>query len=230
MPSSPESRLGRSRRHSHGGGGSARQTVRVVHPSAWPGQVRHSQRYSVRRSPVPDSGISQRRVRRESMPVPAQLSYSSGTSDVPLLGDTIGANLDRTVAAFPDREALVDCASGRRWTYREFVDDVNTVALGLAARGIGKGDRVGIWSPNRAEWTLVQYATAKLGAILVNINPAYRTHELTYVLDQAGIRMLIAAPSFKTSDYAAMIDEARPDCPKLTDVILFDGPSWDDVL
>jgi len=164
------------------------------------------------------------------MPVPAQLSYSSGTSDVPLLGDTIGANLDRTVAAFPDREALVDCASGRRWTYREFVDDVNTVALGLAARGIGKGDRVGIWSPNRAEWTLVQYATAKLGAILVNINPAYRTHELTYVLNQAGIRMLIAAPSFKTSDYAAMIDEARPDCPKLTDVILFDGPSWDDVL
>jgi len=164
------------------------------------------------------------------MAVPAQLSYSSGTSDVPLLGDTIGENLDRTVATFPDREAMVDCASGRRWTYREFADDVNVVALGLAARGIGKGDRVGIWSPNRAEWTLVQYATAKLGAILVNINPAYRVHELTYVLNQAGIKMLISAQSFKTSDYAAMIGEARPDCPKLTDVVLFDSQDWDDLL
>ena len=164
------------------------------------------------------------------MAVPAQLSYSSGTSDVPLLGDTIGENLDRTVATFPDREAMVDCASGRRWTYREFADDVNVVALGLAARGIGKGDRVGIWSPNRAEWTLVQYATAKLGAILVNINPAYRVHELTYVLNQAGIEMLISAQSFKTSDYAAMIGEARPDCPKLTDVVLFDSQDWDDLL
>ena len=105
-------------------------------------------------------------------------SYASGTSDVPLLGDTIGANFDRTVARFGDREALVDCAAGRRWTYRELSGDVTAVALGMAALGVRKGERVGIWSPNRAEWTLVQYATAKIGAVLVNINPAYRMHEL----------------------------------------------------
>ncbi|MGH3434626.1 MAG: AMP-binding protein, partial [Thermocrispum sp.] len=151
-------------------------------------------------------------------------------SGVPLLGDTIGGNLTRTVEAFGEREAMVDCASGRRWTYREFAVDVAVVALGLAARGIGKGDRVGIWSPNRAEWTLVQYATARLGAILVNINPAYRTHELTYVLNQAGVRTLVSAAGFKTSDYAAMIEEARPQCPHLTDVILLDGPQWTDLL
>jgi fatty-acyl-CoA synthase len=157
-------------------------------------------------------------------------SYTSGVSDRPLLGETIGQNLARTVAAFPDRDALVDRPSGRRWTYREFAADVDVVALGLAARGIGKGDRVGIWSPNRAEWTLVQYATAQLGAILVNINPAYRSHELSYVLNQAGVRLLISAPGFKTSNYAAMIDQVRPDCPQLTDVVLLDGPQWTKVL
>jgi fatty-acyl-CoA synthase len=154
-------------------------------------------------------------------------SYVSGTSDLPLLGDTIGDNLDRTVRAHGERTALVDRASGRRWTYAELAGEVDAVALGLRALGVGKGDRVGIWSPNCAEWTFTQYATAKLGAILVNINPAYRTHELEYVLNQAGIRTLVAAPSFKTSDYAAMIAEVRPNCPALRDVLLIGRPEWD---
>ena len=129
---------------------------------------------------------------------PAVPSYSSGTSVVPLLGDTIGDNFDRTVAAHGGRDALVDCASGRRWSYAELAVEVDAVALGLRGLGVGKGDRVGIWAPNCAEWTFTQYATAKLGAILVNINPAYRTHELEYVLNQAGIRTLVAAPSSST--------------------------------
>ncbi|WP_460695603.1 AMP-binding protein [Nocardia thraciensis] len=153
-------------------------------------------------------------------------AYSHGAWDTTLLGDTIGANLDRTVAAHGDRLALVDRAAGVRWTYREFAVEVTAVALGLLAAGIAKGDRVGIWAPNRAEWTLVQYATAKIGAILVNINPAYRAYELRYVLGQAGIRLLVAAREFKGSDYAAMIDEVRPECPDLTRVVLLDGDEW----
>src|SRR5882762_2672109 len=146
-------------------------------------------------------------------------SYTSGTSTAPLLGDTIGANLDRTVARFGDRDALVEYANGRRWTYRELAAEVEAVALGLLDLGVGKGDRVGIWAPNCAEWIFVQYATAKLGAILVNINPAYRSHELSFVLEQAGIRTLVAAPSFKTSDYAGMIAEVQPSCTARRDVI-----------
>ncbi|GAA0234296.1 AMP-binding protein [Saccharothrix mutabilis subsp. mutabilis] len=156
----------------------------------------------------------------------AQLSYSSGTSDVPLLGDTIAANLDRAVAAHGDREALVDRTTGRRWTYRQLGDEVDAVAAGLHHRGVRTGDRVGIWSPNRAEWVVVQYATARIGAILVNINPAYRVHELEYVLNQSGIRTLVAARSFKTSDYAGMIEQVRPNCPALRDVVLLDTPQW----
>jgi fatty-acyl-CoA synthase len=157
-------------------------------------------------------------------------SYSSGTSDKPLLDDTIGADLDRTVAAFGDRDALVDRATGRRWTYRQFADEVNAVAFGLVDLGVEKGDRVGIWAPNCAEWTVTQYATAKIGAILVTINPAYRVHELKYVLNQAGVRTLVAAPSFRTSDYAAMIDEVRPECPNLTDVLLIGREEWNDLV
>ncbi|WP_263250761.1 AMP-binding protein [Saccharopolyspora rosea] len=157
---------------------------------------------------------------------PIQLSYSSGISDVPLLGDTIGANLDRTAARFGDRDALVERATGRRWTYREFVADVDALALGLLDAGIGKGDRVGIWAPNRAEWTLVQYATARIGAILVNINPAYRVHELEYVLNQAGIRMLVSAQRFKSSDYVDMVEQVRPNCPALERVVFLDRPEW----
>ncbi len=155
-----------------------------------------------------------------------ELSYASGISDLPLLGDTIGANLDRTVAAQAESDALVECATGRRWSYREFAADVDAVALGLLGLGIGKGDRVGIWAPNVAEWTITQYATAKIGAILVTINPAYRVHELDYVLNQAGIRTLIAVASHKTSDYAAMIAEVRPKCPALRDVLLIGQPEW----
>jgi fatty-acyl-CoA synthase len=155
------------------------------------------------------------------------LSYACGTSDVPLLGDTIGDDLDRTVARRPDGEALVEVATGRRWTFRQLQDDVDAVALGLLDAGVRTGDRVGIWAPNVAEWVLVQYATAKIGAILVNINPSYRTHELEFVLNQAGITVLLAARSFKTSDYAAMVDEVRPRCPALRRVVLIGSVEWD---
>ena len=158
------------------------------------------------------------------------LSYASGISELPLLGDTIGTNLDRTVARHADRDALVDVASGRRFTYSELAAEVNVVALGLVHLGIGKGDRVGIWAPNVPEWVLVQYATAKIGAILVNINPAYRSHELEYVLNQSGIRTLVAVPRFKTSDYATMIADVRPRCPALRDVILIGEPEWEELV
>ena len=105
-------------------------------------------------------------------------SYGSGISGTPLLGDTIGDNLTRTVGRFPDAEAMVDVPSGRRWTYFELDADVTALALGLLDLGVVSGDRIGIWSPNCPEWTLLQYATAKVGAILVNVNPAYRSHEL----------------------------------------------------
>ena len=157
---------------------------------------------------------------------PAGRSYASGTFGVALLGDTIGGNFDRTVARFGDREALVDVAAGRRWTYRELAADVNALALGFLDRGVAKGERVGIWAPNCAEWIMVQYATAKIGAILVNINPAYGSRELEYVLRQSGIRTLVAAPKFRTSDYAGMIAEVRPRCPDLTEVVLFGGEEW----
>jgi fatty-acyl-CoA synthase len=158
---------------------------------------------------------------------PAATSYASGTSTVPLLGDTIGANLDRTAARVGDREALVDCATGRRWTYPQLVADVDACALGLDALGVRTGDRVGIWAPNCAEWAFVQYGTAKLGAVLVNINPAYRTHELAFVLRQAGISVLVSAPEFKTSDYRAMVAEVRGDCPDLREVVFLGEPEWD---
>jgi len=153
-------------------------------------------------------------------------SYASGLSDVPLLGETIGQNLERTTASYGDREALVELSSGRRWTYAAFNADVDEIARGLMGRGIAKGDRVGIWAPNCAEWTIVQYATAKIGAILVNINPAYRTHELAYALNQSGVKLLVSATEFKTSDYRAMVDEVRPDCAALAAVIYIGTPDW----
>src|SRR3954466_782866 len=164
------------------------------------------------------------------MTSPALPSYSSGTSTVPLLGDTIGANLDRTAARGGDHEALVECATGRRFSYPDLVAEVDACALGLAALGVRKGDRVGIWAPNCAEWVFVQYGTAKLGAILVNINPAYRTHELAYVLKQAGISVLVSAPEFKTSDYRAMVAEVRRDCPDLREVLFLGDDAWNRLL
>ncbi|HTU75361.1 MAG TPA: AMP-binding protein [Trebonia sp.] len=157
-------------------------------------------------------------------------SYTSTVTDTPLLGDTIGENFDKTVARFPDRDALVDVPAGRRWTYAELKADVDALALGLLAAGIGQGDRVGIWAPNCAEWTLTQYATAKIGAILVNINPAYRTSELEFVLRQSGARLLIAAQRLKTSDYAAMIEQVAPRVDALRQVVLLGTPQWDALL
>src|ERR1700712_4376022 len=136
-------------------------------------------------------------------------SYSSAVSARPLLGDTIGQNLARTVARFPDRTAVVDAATGKSYTYGEFADATDSLGLALLADGVKVGDRVGIWSPNCAEWMITQYATAKIGAILVNINPAYRTHELDFVLRQAGISVLVSAREFKTSNYAQMITQGR---------------------
>ncbi len=165
----------------------------------------------------------------EKIVVPEFPSYVSGVSEVPLLGDTIGDNFDRTVARYGDREALVDRPSVRRWSYSQLRAEVDAMAHGLLAVGIGKGDRVGIWAPNCPEWLLTQYATAKIGAILVTINPAYRTSELEYVLNQAGIRLLVAAESFKTADYAAMISEVRPHCTALERVVLIGSPEWDEL-
>src|SRR5581483_10401832 len=158
------------------------------------------------------------------------LSYSSGPSAVPLLGDTIGENFDAAVRSHGDREALVDLPAGRRWTYAELALDVDALARGLLGLGIGKGDRVGIWAPNCAEWLLVQYATAKIGAILVNINPAYRTRELEFVLNQSGTTLLVAAEKLKASDYAGMIAEVRPNCPALAHVVLIGSAQWRSLL
>ncbi|WP_210035212.1 AMP-binding protein [Pseudonocardia parietis] len=157
---------------------------------------------------------------------PVVPSYASGTSDTPLLGDTIGDNFDRTAAAFGDNDALVEMSTARRWTYSQLREDVDRLACGLLAAGVRTGDRLGIWAPNMAEWTLVQYATAKLGVVLVNINPSYRTHELEFVLKQAGISTLVAAREFKTSNYEKMIGEVRGDCPDLQRVVIIGSGEW----
>jgi fatty-acyl-CoA synthase len=158
------------------------------------------------------------------------LSYENGLGARPLLGETIGANLERTAARFPDRDALVDRQQQVRLTYAELDAEVDRLARGLIAAGIVKGDRVGIWAPNRSEWVLVQYATAKLGAILVNVNPAYRTHELAYALRQAGVRLLVSAAELKTSDYRAMVDEVRAELPALERTVFLDTGDWDELL
>jgi fatty-acyl-CoA synthase len=154
------------------------------------------------------------------------LSYAHGVSSTPLLGETIGGNLARTAAAHPDREALVDVAAGARWTYAELDAAVDLLARGLLGSGIGKGDRVGIWAVNCAEWVLIQYATARIGAIMVNINPAYRAHELEFVLNQAGVSLLVASQTHKSSDYRAMVDAVRPKCPRLRAVHYIADSSW----
>jgi len=159
--------------------------------------------------------------------VTSELSYTHGTGPTALLGDTIGANLDRAVAAWPGREALVDVPSGRRWTYAEFAADVDRLACALLASGVAKGDRVGIWAVNCAEWVLVQYATARVGAVMVNINPAYRTHEVEYVLGQAGISLLFATVRHRSSDYRAMVEEVRVRCPRLTETVYIGDPGWE---
>ena len=153
-------------------------------------------------------------------------SYAAGATSPALIDQTIGANFESTVAAYADHEALVEFASGRRWTYAELDRDVNAFARGLIGAGIAKGDRVGVWAPNCAEWTIVQYATAKVGAILVNVNPSYRTHELSYAVNQSGLRMLVSAESFKTSDYRAMVEETAERNPGLERVVYIGTDDW----
>jgi fatty-acyl-CoA synthase len=160
----------------------------------------------------------------------ATLAMDRGRTDIPLLDDTIGANLARTVAAHGDLEALVARHQGIRWTYAEFAQRVRQLAKGLLAIGLEQGDRVGLWSPNYAEWTLLQYATAEVGVILVNINPAYRIHELAYALNQSGCRMLFAAPSFKSSDYVEMVEHVQPDVPSLERAVFFWEDDWDELV
>ncbi|QEC49420.1 AMP-binding protein [Baekduia soli] len=157
-------------------------------------------------------------------------AYAHGASPVPLLGDTVGDNLARTAARHPDRLALVSRAQGLRLTYAAFDAEVDRVARALMACGMQAGDRLGIWSPNRAEWAVLQYAAARAGVILVNINPAYRSHELEYVLRQSGCRMLVAAERFKDSDYVAMAQAARPVLEGLEHVVHLGTPSWEELL
>jgi fatty-acyl-CoA synthase len=158
------------------------------------------------------------------------LAIDAGRTDIPLLDDTIGANLARTVAAHGSAEALVARHQGVRWTYDELAERVAACARGLIGLGLERGDRVGLWSPNYAEWTLLQLATAEIGVILVNVNPAYRTHELQYALAQSGCRMLFAAPSFKTSDYVDMVEQVRPELPALERAIFFWDDDWDELV
>ena len=157
-------------------------------------------------------------------------SYAHGVSTAPLIGETIGANFERTALRFADRDALVSRHQGLRYTYRELDEAVDRVARGLLALGLETGDRLGIWSPNCAEWVLVQYATAKLGVVLVNVNPAYRVSELEYALRQSGCRVLVAARAFKGSDYAAMIEEVRPRLPALERVVLLETGDWEELI
>ena len=157
----------------------------------------------------------------------AELSYTSGASDVALLGETIGANLERTVARVGGREALVDCPTGRRWTYEQLNDEVNLVARALLARGVATGDRVGIWSTNCAEWVIVQYATAKIGAILVNVNPAYRAHELKYVINQSGVALLVTGGATERTDFPGIVASVRDECAGLTEVVVIGSDSWE---
>ena len=176
-------------------------------------------------------------------------SYAHGVSSTPLIGDTIGVHFDKSAERWPDRPALIVRQQNVRWTYRELKEQVDAFAAGLLALGLAPGDRIGIWSPNNAEWVITQFATAKAGLILVNINPAYRTYELEYALNKVGCKALITAERFKTSDYLGMLRELMPEIegaapgevrakrvPALTTLIRIDGGEtpgyvrFDDVL
>ncbi|MET3933000.1 AMP-binding protein [Arthrobacter sp. OAP107] len=151
-------------------------------------------------------------------------AYTAGDADVPLLEETIGENFERVVAQFPLHDALIEAApvpgaDARRWSYTKLNDDVDRLARALLALGVAKGERIGIWSPNCAEWTILQYATAKIGAVLVNVNPSYRSHELEFVVKQNGMRMLVAAPSDRNSDYVGMARQALAVCPDLRELV-----------
>jgi fatty-acyl-CoA synthase len=157
------------------------------------------------------------------------LSYAHGASPVDLLGETIGDNLRRTVELHRESEALVSRQQGFRATYGQFWDLTSRCAKGLIAHGVVKGDRVGIWSPNRYEWVVLQYATARIGAILVNVNPAYKTSELEYALNQSGVSLLVLARSFRTNDYVAMLGEVHGHCPDLREALVLEE-GWEALL
>ncbi|HLI87174.1 MAG TPA: AMP-binding protein [Ktedonobacteraceae bacterium] len=182
-------------------------------------------------------------------PVERRWSYTSGTSDTPLLGITIGDMFDQTVEQYPDNIALISRHQGIRWSYREFQEQVNRCAKGLMQLGLQKGQRVGIWAPTRVEWTVTQFATSKIGVILVNINPAYRLHELEYALKQSGCTAVVIAPEFKSSNYTEMLYTLAPELhesepgklraaklPELTTVVRMGSDkmpgmfSWDDLM
>jgi fatty-acyl-CoA synthase len=161
-------------------------------------------------------------------------SYAHGASPVPLIGETIGDNLDRIARQVPDREAIVSVHQGARLTYAEFAEATDRLARAFIAAGVAHGERVGIWSPNSLEWVLVQYATAKIGAILVNVNPAYRLNELEYALRQSGVSTLVTLDRYKTSEYLAMVREVRPNLATLREVVVVgdepprrDEVAWD---
>ncbi|MES2488262.1 MAG: AMP-binding protein [Pseudomonadota bacterium] len=159
----------------------------------------------------------------------SNLSYSKGSSTPALLSETIGENLRRTVERFGDREALVASFQNYRATYRQFWNEVDLAARGLMARGVQTGDRVGIWAPNRYEWVIIQYATARIGAILVNINPAYKTAELEYALNLSGVSCLIMAKGFRATDYVSMLEQVRGKCPDLCQYLVIEN-DWFDLL
>jgi len=155
------------------------------------------------------------------------LAIEMGARDQPLLAQTIGDNLRQTVARVPNNDAIVALHQGLRWSYQEFYARVQRLASGLLAQGLKPLDRLGLWSPNYAEWTLVQYATAEIGVVLVNINPAYRTHELAYALNQSGCRFLIAAPSYLSSNYQEMVASVQDQTPVLEQTVFFWSPEWE---
>ena len=156
-------------------------------------------------------------------------SYDQGLSSTPLLGQTITQNLKQTVDKFPDREALVVPYQDYRATYSQFWQQVTAVAKGLVAYGVKKGDRVGIWSPNRFEWVIIQYATARIGAIMVNVNPAYRAQELKFVLKQSEVMLLVMSKGFRKTNYIDILHEVRSSCVNLKDILVIDH-DWDKLI
>jgi fatty-acyl-CoA synthase len=158
------------------------------------------------------------------------ISYAHGTTLSALMGETIGSNFDRVASSYPERDALVVPHQDVRWSYGELAARVDQLARGLVAIGLRPGDRMGIWAPNCAEWVLAQYASAKAGVILVNINPAYRTSELEYVLNRSGCRLLMSARAYKTSDYAGMVEEVSPRCRDLERTVFLDSGDWEEML
>ena len=155
------------------------------------------------------------------------LAIEMGARDQPLLAQTIGYNLRQTVARVPNNDAIVSLHQDLLWTYQDFYTRVQRLASGLLAAGLKPLDRLGLWSPNYAEWILVQYATAEIGVVLVNVNPAYRTHELAYALNQSGCRFLIAAPSYLTSNYQAIVASVQDQTPELERTVFFWSPEWE---